>query len=119
MAGPGQPKTGGRQKGTPNKNKPFRAALDAVLATGGTDGKKVPSLEDIATVLLNIANAGNPQAIRELADRLDGKVPQMLGDADGNVLQSDTAAPEPASEAESGEKHERNGSAVRRGSRRR
>jgi len=100
--------------------------LDAVLAAGGTDGKKVPSLEDIATVLLNIANAGNPQAIRELADRLDGNVPQMLGDADGNVLQpvaalfiSDTAAPEPASEAESGEKHERNGSAVRRGSRRR
>ena len=96
--------------------------MDAVLAAGGTDGKKVPSLEDIATVLLNIANAGNPQVIREL----DGKVPQMLGDADGNVLQpvaalfiSDTAAPEPASEAESGEKHERNGSAVRRGSRRR
>jgi hypothetical protein len=117
----------GRPPGAQNKNKPFRAAIDAVLAAGGiVDGKKIPTLEEIAAVLLSIAYHGNSQAIKELADRLDGKVPQMLGDSDGNVLQpaavlivSDTVTSGAAPKAEGGEEHEGNGSSVRGRSRRR
>src|SRR5262245_31585924 len=77
-------KTGGRQKGTPNKDKPFKAALQAELAEAGADG---PTLRKVARALLEQAASGNARAIREVADRLDGKVPQAIGgvDADENL----------------------------------
>jgi hypothetical protein len=45
------------------------------LAQAGEDLK---ALREIADVLIAEAKAGNIQAIRELADRLDGKPTQML-----------------------------------------
>jgi hypothetical protein len=74
-------KTGGRQKGTPNKDKPFRDALRAALDEGGEERI---TLGAIAHALLTQAVAGNAQAIREVADRLDGKVPQAIGGVDEN-----------------------------------
>ena len=70
-------KTGGRKKGTPNKDKPYKAALQAVI-------DKYPDLlEEIALAQLRAA-AGlltedryqlvNVSAAKELADRLDGRV---------------------------------------------
>jgi hypothetical protein len=120
---PGRTKTGGRQKGTPNKNKPFKAALDEVLAEAKGDA---PTLKSIVSTLLTQANAGNTMAIKEVADRLDGKVPQTVSDAEGNVLQpvaallfADNGEIPSSPEADRGDEHEGNGSSVRRRSRRR
>jgi hypothetical protein len=71
----GYPKTGGRRKGTPNKDKPYKAALQAVI------GKHPELLEQIALAQLRAA-AGlseekefvNVAAAKEITDRLDGRV---------------------------------------------
>jgi ribosomal protein L17 len=52
------------------RDKLFREALRMQLAQAGEDLK---ALREIADVLIAEAKAGNIQAIRELADRLDGK----------------------------------------------
>ncbi len=65
----------GRPLGSPNKDKPFRDALRLEIAEAGEDR---PSLRLIAQALLKQANTGDVQAIKEVADRLDGKVPQGL-----------------------------------------
>jgi hypothetical protein len=57
------------------RDKLFREALRMQLAQAGEDLK---ALREIADVLIAEAKAGNIQAIRELADRLDGKPAQML-----------------------------------------
>jgi hypothetical protein len=57
------------------RDKLFREALRMQLAQAGEDLK---ALREIADVLIAEAKAGNIQAIRELADRLDGKPTQML-----------------------------------------
>src|SRR5215469_1169374 len=78
-------KTGGRQKGTPNKHKPFREMLDALLeeAMNTKNGHKpVVSLREVGIALFTSAAGGNTQAIAILADRLDGKVPQQLPGTD-------------------------------------
>ena len=83
----GQPKIGGRKKGTPNKDKPYKAALQAVI-------DKYPDLlEKIAFAQLRAA-AGllaadryqlvNISAAKELADRLDGRV-VITAEVDSNV----------------------------------
>ena len=41
-------------------------------------GENLKALREIADVLITEAKAGNIQAIKELADRLDGKPAQML-----------------------------------------
>jgi hypothetical protein len=70
------------QSGNPEggrKNKPFRDALDieAKLAEAGEECYAPKgSLRWNARRLLE---QGDVQAIRELADRLDGKVPQAIG----------------------------------------
>jgi hypothetical protein len=57
------------------RDKPFRDALRAEIAAAqGDDDFK--SLRRIARELLKSAGRGDVQAIREVADRLDGKVPQ-------------------------------------------
>lgn len=60
--------------------KEFKAALR--LAVKRTDGDKT-KLAMIAEALVEKAVAGDVQAIREVADRMDGKVAQILaGDPD-------------------------------------
>ena len=66
------------QSGNPGgrvQDKPFRTALDMELKAAGEDHKK---LRAIARKLLNEAEDGNMQAIREVADRLDGKPAQAV-----------------------------------------
>ena len=55
------------------KEKPFRDALIMALKEAGDDR---PRLRKIAATLLDKAESGDMQAIKEFADRIDGKVPQ-------------------------------------------
>src|SRR5262249_51521852 len=57
------------------RDKPYREALRMELAAAGEDMKK---LREIARVHIARCEAGDMQAIKELADRLDGKPAQML-----------------------------------------
>ena len=71
---PWRPGQSGNPGGRP-KTKPFKDALEAELKAAGDDG---PSLRKIARALVEKAAAGDMQAIKELADRLDGKSMQAL-----------------------------------------
>jgi HPt (histidine-containing phosphotransfer) domain-containing protein len=62
------------------RDKLFREALRMELAAAGEDLKE---LREIAKVLIGECKAGNIQAIKELADRLDGKPTQMLEHSEG------------------------------------
>ena len=55
------------------RDKPFRDALRMEIASAGEDLKK---LRKIALALLDKAESGDVQAIKEVADRLDGKPAQ-------------------------------------------
>jgi hypothetical protein len=69
------------QSGNPGgrpKSKPFRDALEAVLKAAGPE----EDLLAIARALRGQALAGNVQGIREVADRLDGKVPRAIAGID-------------------------------------
>src|SRR6516225_7308108 len=63
-------KTRGQQR-----DKPYREALRMELAAAGEDMKK---LREIARVHIARCEAGDMQAIKELADRLDGRPAQIL-----------------------------------------
>ena len=73
------------QSGNPNgrpKSKPFADALRAALKAAGDDSK---TLETVAQALVTKANTGDVAAIKEIADRLDGKVPQgLIGGEEGD-----------------------------------
>lgn len=60
------------------KEKQFRDALRMQIAAA-EDGKK---LRDIADKLLALALNGDMAAIKEVADRIDGKVPQGIAGID-------------------------------------
>lgn len=66
----------GRPPGAENKNKRFKAALNRYA---DADPKR---LDDLAEKLWATAMSGDTTAIREVADRLDGKVPQAIGGSD-------------------------------------
>jgi hypothetical protein len=78
------------QSGNPGgrpKEKPFRDALRQELAALGNDDPK--SLRSLARRLLEKASAGDDSmaAIKEVADRLDGKPAQaVIGDEDENPI---------------------------------
>ena len=57
------------------RDKPFRDALRMELAAAGEDHK---ALRRVARALLKAAEAGKIDAIREVGDRMDGKVAQAL-----------------------------------------
>ena len=57
------------------RDKPYREALRMELAAAGEDMIK---LREIARTHIEKAAAGDMQAIKELADRLDGRPAQML-----------------------------------------
>ena len=64
-----------RPKGSENKDKPFRKALQMELAEAGENLK---GLRVIARALLIKARDGEVAAIKEIADRLDGKPAQAI-----------------------------------------
>ena len=70
------PNPGGRPK-----EKPFREALLMELKSAGEDHK---TLRRIARAVISKAEDGDIQAIKEIADRLDGKVPQGIEGGDPN-----------------------------------
>src|SRR5499427_10251892 len=65
------------------RDKLYREALRMELAAAGEDLKK---LREIARVHIEKAAAGDMQAIKELADRLDGKPMPMLEHAEPSSL---------------------------------
>lgn len=76
-----------RPAGSPNKDKPFREALRIELAALGEDDPK--TLRRLARKLLETAAKDDGlQAIKEVADRLDGKPAQAIvgGDEDDNPI---------------------------------
>ncbi len=78
---PGQ---SGNPAGRP-KTRPFKDALRKAVASAGKDGE---ALKSVALALLSKAQNGDVQAIKEVADRLDGKVAQGIigGDDDDNPV---------------------------------
>ena len=81
-----------RPLGSPNKDKPFRDALRMEIKAAGDDNKE---LREVAKTLIARAKSGDVPAIKEVADRLDGKVPQahIGGDEGDNPLVVETVAP--------------------------
>lgn len=76
------------QSGNPNGRPPklFEAAL--IRALKQEDPKtKANALRRIADALVTEACNGNVQAIKEIAERTDGKVAQALVGADGGAIQ--------------------------------
>ena len=69
----------GRPAGSQNKDKPFRDALRLVIADAEDNPRK---LRRIAETLFDEAARGDVAAIKEIADRLDGKVAQLHGGDD-------------------------------------
>jgi hypothetical protein len=67
----------GRPIGSVNREKPFTDMLRAALLTGG--GRR---LRVIADKLVEKAEQGDLQAIREVIDRLDGKAVQSVERSD-------------------------------------
>jgi hypothetical protein len=65
------------------QEKPFRDALRMELAAAGEDGKR---LRNVARKVLELAEQGEQWAVRELADRIDGKVPTPIAGDDENPL---------------------------------
>jgi hypothetical protein len=68
-------------------------ASSAVVAQGSPTGPSAsaagedrPRLRKIAEALLCKAEEGDLQAIKELADRVDGKVPQTMGGTEDNQI---------------------------------
>jgi hypothetical protein len=62
------------------QEKPFRDALRLELAALGADSK---ALREVAKKLIAEAMNGEQWAVKELADRIDGKVATPLTGADG------------------------------------
>jgi hypothetical protein len=76
---------GNKNSGSWSK-KPFRDALNMQIIAAGEDQK---ALRRIADALLSKAYDGDMQAIKEVADRLDGKVPQGVeGTEDGPAIKT-------------------------------
>src|ERR1035437_178138 len=69
----------------PIKDKPFRDALRMEILAMGDDHK---GLRAIARALINKAIDNDTSSIREIADRIDGKVPQaIVGDDEYDPIQ--------------------------------
>lgn len=80
---PFQPGQSGNPNGRP-KSRPFKDALEKALKAAGDDKS---AIELVAAALVEKARSGDVPAIKELADRMDGKVAQaIIGDED-NPLQ--------------------------------
>ncbi len=75
----------GNANSGPKREKPFLQALNMELAAGGKDHKK---LRAIAAQLIAKAEEGDMQAVKEIADRMDGRPAQsVVDDETGGPLQ--------------------------------
>ena len=81
----------------------FRHALEIEIAALASDVNR-KGLRMVAIKLIEMAESGDIQAIKELADRIDGKVPQAIAgiDEDENLTPivpviNLTGRPEPSS----------------------
>jgi hypothetical protein len=72
----------GNANSGPKREKPFRDALMLAIKEAESKENSVRSLRKIAERLLEEAANGNVQALKEVADRLDGKVPQGIENGD-------------------------------------
>lgn len=80
---PFQPGRSGNPNGRP-KSKPFKEALERALKAAGDDEA---AIDAVATALVTKAKTGDVQAIKEFADRMDGKVTQPIeGTEDGPAI---------------------------------
>jgi hypothetical protein len=77
----------GRPIGSRNRQKPFTDALRVALLSGG--GHR---LRAIAGKLVEKAEGGDLQAIREVADRLDGRPAQAIERTDHRTIEMLTDA---------------------------
>lgn len=82
---PFEPNNSANLEGRPKKEKSFaamlRIAINEATEEGGT------KLRAVADALVNKAVTGDVPAIKELADRIDGKVPQALvGDDEHDAI---------------------------------
>lgn len=68
--------------GRPPKEKSFANMLNIAIKEAHDEGRD--KLRAVADALVREAIAGNVQAIKEVADRLDGKVPQGVIGGDEN-----------------------------------
>ena len=70
--------------GRPPKEKSFANMLNIAIKEASQTGEGT-KLRDVANALIDKAIAGDVQAIKEVADRLDGKVPQgVIGGDEGD-----------------------------------
>lgn len=70
------------------RDKPFRDALRMEIAEAGENHKR---LRGIARKMLELAEAGDMQAIKEIGDRLDGKPAQaIVGDDEHDPIKIET-----------------------------
>ena len=93
---PFQPGQSGNPNGRP-KSKPFKDAIQKALKAADGDEDM---LNAVALALVKKAKEGDVPAIKELADRLDGKVTQPIGgDEDSGPIQFivSTGVPRPDS----------------------
>lgn len=83
---PFAPGQSGNPGGRP-KSRPFKDALDRAIKAAGEGDEGAFTLDDIAKALLTKAKSGDVPAIKELAERYDGKVPQSVAvDEDSGPL---------------------------------
>lgn len=73
--------------GRPKSEKTFANMLRLAINEAKEEGGPT-ALRDVAQALVDKARSGDVPAIKEIADRLDGKVPQGLigGDEDDNPI---------------------------------
>lgn len=60
------------------KLKRWREAIEKALSTNPSGEPNLELLEAVSTALVIAAKAGDMQAIKEIGDRIDGRVPQGL-----------------------------------------
>lgn len=71
--------------GRPPKEKSFANMLNIAIKEASETGGGT-KLRDVADALITKAISGDVAAIKEVADRLDGKVPQAIAGDDENPL---------------------------------
>lgn len=81
---PFPPGVSGNPAGRP-KTKPFKEALDRVIAKASSDNDD-QALDAIAQALYDKAKSGDVAALKEFADRMDGKPVQAIAGPDGGPI---------------------------------
>lgn len=80
---PFEPGKSGNPLGPPKKEKSFANMLRIAISEASKDGTGT-KLRKVAEKLVDVALEGDVSAIKEIADRLDGKVAQAITGGDEN-----------------------------------